>query len=181
MQIFEITNAEQLWEWLSDNHSFGQSIHLVTWKANHPDKYVGREEVLDALIAHGWIDGRRFVVDGNRTAQLITARQQQAWSKSYKDRVARLRSEGRMHPAGEERVAEGQASGLWNFFDDVDALMVPEDLAVVLDVCLWDELAPSYRRNVLRWIKLAKSQKTRAARIAMTEEATRNGVRLKQM
>jgi uncharacterized protein YdeI (YjbR/CyaY-like superfamily) len=86
-----------------------------------------------------------------------------------------------MHPAGEERVAEGQASGLWNFFDDVDALMVPEDLAVVLDVCLWDELAPSYRRNVLRWIKLAKSQKTRAARIAMTEEATRNGVRLKQM
>ncbi|WP_439137639.1 YdeI/OmpD-associated family protein [Roseicyclus sp.] len=181
MQMLEITNTEQLWGWLADNHSLGQSIRLVTWKAQHPDKYVGREEVLDALIAHGWIDGRRFVVDENRTAQLITARQQQAWSKSYKDRVARLRSEGRMHPAGEARVAQGQASGLWNLFDDVDALLVPDDLAVVLDTQLWDELAPSYRRNVLRWIQLAKSQKTRAARIALTQEATRNGVRLKQM
>ena len=181
MQTLEITNANQLWEWLSNNHLLGQSIRLVTWKAQHPDKYVGREEVLDALIAHGWIDGRRFVVDENRTAQLITARQQQAWSKSYKDRVVRLRSEGRMHPAGEERVAEGQASGLWDFFDDVDALIVPEDLAVVLDIHLWDELAPSYRRNILRWIKLAKSQATRSARIEMAQEATRNSVRLKQM
>jgi hypothetical protein len=49
MQTLEITNANQLWEWLSNNHSLGQSIRLVTWKAQHPDKYVGREEVLDEL------------------------------------------------------------------------------------------------------------------------------------
>lgn len=181
MKTLEITHADQLWKWLSDNHALEQSIRLVTWKAKHPEKYVGREEVLDALIAHGWIDGRRFVVDESRTAQLITPRQQQAWSKSYKDRVIRLRSENRMHPAGEKRVEEGQASGLWDFFADVDALIVPHDLAVGLDIQLWNELAPSYRRNVLRWIKTAKSQETRAARISKTQDATRHGERLKQM
>lgn len=46
---------------------------------------------LAALMAYGGIDGRRFVVDADRTAQLIAPRQQQAWSQSYKARVEKLR------------------------------------------------------------------------------------------
>ena len=166
---------------LAEHHASDESIRLITWKAVHPDNYVGREEVLDALIAHGWIDGRRFVVDDDRTAQLITRRKQQAWSKTYKDRVERLRREGRMHPAGEAMVEMGKASGLWSFFDDVDALIVPQDLAQDLDQALWDAFAPSYRRNVLRWIKIAKTPATRATRIAKVVEATRDNRKLPQM
>ena len=181
MEDFEITSTEQLWTWLAEHNGSDKSIRLITWKAAHPDKYVSREEVLDALIAHGWIDGRRFVVDEDRTAQLITRRKQQAWSKSYKDRVERLRQNGRMHPSGEKMVAQGKASGLWTFFDDVDALIVPEDLSAVLDHAIWDEFAPSYRRNVLRWIKLAKTAETRRKRIAAVTEATRENRRIPQM
>lgn len=181
METLEVTASEQLWSWLADNHAMQQSIRLITWKAAHRDKYVGREEVLDALIAHGWIDGRRFVVDEDRTAQLIAPRKQQAWSKTYKDRVRRLRAEERMHPAGEAAVAESLASGLWNFFDDVDALLVPEDLSAALDHDKWDNLAPSYRRNVLRWIKLAKTPPTRRKRIELAVEATRQNKKLPQM
>ena len=166
---------------LAEHHASDESIRLITWKAVHPDNYVGREEVLDALIAHGWIDGRRFVVDDDRTAQLITRRKEQAWSKTYKDRVERLRREGRMHPAGEAMVEMGKASGLWSFFDDVDALIVPQDLAQDLDQALWDAFAPSYRRNVLRWIKIAKTPATRATRIAKVVEATRDNRKLPQM
>ncbi|MEM6889765.1 MAG: YdeI/OmpD-associated family protein [Pseudomonadota bacterium] len=157
------------------------SIRLITWKAAHPEQYVGREDVLDALIAHGWIDGRRFVFDDHRTAQLIARRKQQAWSKTYKDRVERLRREGRMHPAGEAMVAMSRESGLWSFFDDVDSLVVPKDLAKGLDQELWEALAPSYRRNVLRWIKIAKTPPTRAKRIAKVVEATRDNRKLPQM
>lgn len=181
MDDLEITAAEQLWDWLDTRHGQPDSIRLITWKAAHPDKYVSREQVLDALIAHGWIDGRRFVVDADRTAQLIAPRQQQAWAKSYKDRVRRLRSEGRMHPSGEASVANGQASGLWSFYDDVDALIVPDDLAATLELQKWEALAPSYRRNVLRWIKIAKTPATRAKRISAVADAARDGVKLPQM
>ncbi len=181
MDDIEITSAAELWDWLGAHYGQAASVRLITWKAAHREKYVSREAVLDALIAHGWIDGRRFVVDADRTAQLIAPRQQQAWAQSYKDRVARLRAEGRMHPAGEAAVTAGLASGLWDFFADVDALIVPEDLAHGLDVAAWDALAPSYRRNVLRWIKLAKTAPTRAKRIAAAQGATAAGQKLPQM
>ena len=181
MDDLEITKTEQLWHWLAAHHGQAESIRLITWKAAHPDKYVSREAVLDALIAHGWIDGRRFVVDKDRTAQLIAPRQQQAWSQSYKDRAAKLEAEGRMQDAGRAVIAAGRASGLWDFFADVDALIVPEDLAAVLDIAKWEALAPSSRRNVLRWIKLAKTDPTRAKRISAAASATAKGEKLPQM
>ncbi|QUJ75509.1 YdeI/OmpD-associated family protein [Sulfitobacter albidus] len=181
MTDVEITTPAALWDWLEAHHTRPDSVRLITWKAAHPDKYVSREDVLDALIAYGWIDGRRFVVDDDRTAQLIAPRQQQAWSQSYKDRAERLRAKGRMRPAGEDAIAQGKASGLWYFFADVDALIVPDDLAADLDLARWEALAPSYRRNVLRWIKLAKTAPTRAKRIRAAARATQRGEKLPQM
>ncbi len=181
MDELEITSKKQLWDWLAENYARDESLRLITWKAADQEKYVSREDVLDALIAYGWIDGRRFVVDEARTAQLIAPRQQQAWAASYKARVERLRDEGRMQPPGEAAVAAGHASGLWDFFADVDALIVPDDLAAMIDLPKWESLAPSYRRNVLRWIKLAKTSTTRTKRLTAAAEATDKGEKLPQM
>lgn len=179
--MLEIASADALWKWLGLHHASSKGIRLVTWKAAHRDKYVSREDVLDALLAHGWIDGRRFVVDDDRTAQLVTPRKQQAWSESYKARVERLRAQGLMHLAGEAAVQQGIDSGLWDFFADVDRLVVPDDMASALDMAAWDALPQSYRRNVLRWIKLAKTVPTREKRIATALDATASGRRLPQM
>ncbi len=181
MTDVEVVSSDQLWDWLNTHFAQRESVRLITWKAAHPQKYVSRDEVLDALIAHGWIDGRRFTVDKDRTAQLISPRKQQAWSKSYKERAERLRQNGLMHPAGEASIQASKASGLWNFFDDVDALIVPDDLSVELDLDKWEQLPPSYRRNVLRWIKIAKNPTTRQQRIKKTVATTRAGERLQQM
>lgn len=182
MQELEITAEAQLWHWLDAHHAQPDSVKLVTYKAATPSKYVGREAVLDALVAYGWIDGRRFVVDDARTAQLIAPRKQQAWSQSYKDRAEALRKDGRMHPAGEAAIEASKHAGLWDFFADVDALIVAPDLAEALGgLSTWECYAPSYRRNVLRWIKLAKTAPTRAKRIAAAAEATAKGDELPQM
>ncbi|WP_220748637.1 YdeI/OmpD-associated family protein [Jannaschia pagri] len=167
MDRIEVTSEAALWAWLGAHHGRADGVLLVTWKATHRDKYLSRDAVLDALIAHGWIDGRRYKLDADRTMQLISPRREQTWAKTYKDRAARLEAEGRMHPAGRAAVAAGKASGLWDAMADVDALQVPDDLRAALGsgAGWFDGAAPSYRRNVLRWIAQAKTAPTRTKRI----------------
>ncbi|MEO1551045.1 MAG: YdeI/OmpD-associated family protein [Pseudomonadota bacterium] len=181
----EVTSEAALWAWLEAHHGQDESVWLVTYKAADAARYVGREAVLDALVAYGWVDGRRKVLDGRRTQQLISPRRTQYWAKSYKDRAQRLEEEGRMRPAGRASVAQGKASGLWSFMDDVEALVVPEDLQAALEAVeaanWFGTAAPSYRRNVLRWIKLAKSQSTRAKRIDQVARQAALGEKVPQL
>lgn len=88
-----------------------------------------------------------------------------------------------MQAPGRASIVAGKASGLWDFKADVDALIAPDDLVAALGAAepAWQELAPSYRRNVLRWIKLAKTTKTRATRIQAAAMATKAGEKLPQM
>lgn len=169
----EVTSKEQLNEWLSTNHKGEDSVWLVTYKKGIPDKYISVSEVLDELIAHGWIDGIRRKLDEDRTMQLIGPRKSQHWAKTYKDRANKLIANGKMTPAGFHSIERSKALGLWNFMDDVDALNTPPDLQKALEkfdgaLPFFTELSPSNKRFVLRWIKLAKTEATRKKRISQT-------------
>ena len=178
----EISSADALWAWLAENHDCGRSRLLVTWKATVPGKYVSREDVLDALVAHGWTDGRRWThEDPARTIQLIAPRKKQVWAKSYKDRAARLLEEGRMHPVAAAAFRAAQQAPDWSQSDPVDALEVPDDLQTSFDTvgATWfAQAAPSYRRNVLRFLAGAKRADTRKKRIALIADAARRQQKL---
>ncbi len=169
----EVISAKQLRDWLEANYSQKESIWLVTHKKHQGDKYVSVQDILDEILCFGWIDGIRRKLDEDRTMQLISPRQAQHWAKSYKDRVAKLIDEGRMHPAGLRVISEAKQNGLWTFMDDVDALIKPDDLIEALEAHSpandhFDAFSQSSRRNILRWIKLAKTPETRAKRIRET-------------
>lgn len=166
----EVTSAQQLRDWLMTNHPQKESVWLVTYKKHTGDRYVSIQAVLDELLCFGWIDGIRRQLDENRTMQLIAPRQAQHWAKSYKDRAARLQQEGRMHPAGLKAIEESKRRGLWNFMDDVDALIKPDDFVTALNAYPgatehFDAFGDASKRFTLRWIKLAKMPETRAKRI----------------
>jgi uncharacterized protein YdeI (YjbR/CyaY-like superfamily) len=115
--------------------------------------------------------------------QLISPRKQQAWAQTYKDRAARLSAEGRMQAPGLAAIARSKRLGLWNATAAIDALEVPKDLRAALDrhraaARHFDAAAPSYRRNVLRWVSLAKKAPTRAKRIAHVVEHSRRGTKV---
>jgi len=101
--------------------------------------------------------------------QLVSPRRQQGWAKSYRDRAARLIGEGRMQPPGQAAIDASKAAGLWEALPEVDALADPADLTAALAERgaqdWWAGAAPSYRRNVLRWIAGAKRPPTRFKRI----------------
>ena len=179
----EIESSEQLREWLLSHHTQEESVWLVTYKKSEEGKYVSREEVLDELICFGWIDGIRRKLDESRTMQLISPRKVQHWAASYKKRAARLIEEKRMHTSGHESIKQGKASGLWNFMDDVDQLIVPHDLQEALDKkpnasTFFHHINDSSKRFVLRWIKLAKTSKTRQNRIQKIVDLSSKGKKL---
>lgn len=180
----EVQAEADLWAWLADHNAQRESVWLVTWKVHHRGRYVSREEVLDALVAHGWIDGRRLKLDDDRTMQLISPRKQQAWAQSYKTRAARLEEEGRMQPAGRAAVERGRANGLWLASEPVDALVDPDDLLAALEwaggLVWWQDAAPSYRRNILRFIAAAKRPDTRAKRISVVASHAARGEKVPQ-
>ncbi|MEO0678494.1 MAG: YdeI/OmpD-associated family protein [Pseudomonadota bacterium] len=179
----EVSGEEALWAWLAAHHERADSVWLVTWKKPAP-AYLSTGQMLDALIAHGWIDGiRRKHEDPARTMQLIAPRKMQAWAQSYKTRAEALRAAGRMTPAGEAVIAAAKESGMWDFYADVDALISPPDLIRALGSHEegFTSRPASYRRNVLRWIKLAKTDATRAKRIAEVVRTTQSGTRIPQM
>ncbi|MEM7110087.1 MAG: YdeI/OmpD-associated family protein, partial [Bacteroidota bacterium] len=117
--------------------------------------------------------GIRRKLDDKRTMQLISPRKTQHWAKTYKDRADHLIESGKMHAAGLKAIATSKKNGLWNFMDDVDQLIIPPDLVQALDKypeasLFFEGINASSKRFVLRWIKLAKTEKTRTKRIEQT-------------
>jgi uncharacterized protein YdeI (YjbR/CyaY-like superfamily) len=166
----EISSTEDLKEWLAEHHTQKESVWVITYKKISKDKYVSVDQILDELICYGWIDGIRRKVDEFRTMQLISPRKTQYWAKSYKDRANRLIKDGKMQPAGHLSIEQAKKNGLWNFMDDVDQLIIPDDLAARLSEnetarSFFNQINDSSKRFALRWLKLSKTAKTRKNRI----------------
>lgn len=171
----EVSSPAELRQWFEQHHAQTASIWLVTFKKSVPDKYVSREQVLDTILCFGWMDGRRKKLDEARTMQLLAPRKAQHWSKSYKERIARLTAEGRMHASGLRTVEIAKQNGMWDFLNDVDALIVPADLQAALEdnppaLANYEAFPKSAKRDILRWIKLAKRPQTRMARVKTSAE-----------
>lgn len=178
-----VSSIAELHTWLQGNHNQQDSVWLVTYKKSVANMYVSREQVLDELIAFGWIDGIRQAIDEMTTMQLISPRRAKPWAKSYKDRAERLLAEGRMQAAGLAAVQLAKSSGAWDEMNEVDSLTVPIDLLAALKsqpnaMAFFEKFPPSTRRNLLRWIETAKTPSPRAKRISETAVAAQDNIRI---
>jgi len=182
-QQVEIASQTQLRDWLSANHNQKESIWLVTYKKQVVEKYVSVQEILDELLCFGWIDGIRRKLDEKRTMQLIAPRKVEHWTKTYKDRYSKLESKGLIENAGRESVLKSKVNGLWDFMDDVDALIKPADFIRCLSEYEYatnnfNAFGDSSQRFILRWIKIAKTSETRAKRIKQASELAEKNLKI---
>lgn len=95
------------------------------------------------------------------------------WSGINKERVARLLEEGRMKKPGLDLVEIAKENGAWNFLDDVEQLLIPDDLQEALNTFqkasfYFNRFPDSSKRGILEWIKTAKWASTRQKRIEET-------------
>jgi uncharacterized protein YdeI (YjbR/CyaY-like superfamily) len=181
--VVTIRSRADLRDWLVAHHAESGTVWLCIYKKPSPD-HVPYVVVVEELLCWGWIDSLPRSLDAARSLLMVAPRNpKSAWSAINKAHVERARASGAMTPAGEAKIALAMASGKWDFLNDVDALVVPDDLARALTasggMVVWDAYPRSIRRGTLEFIKTAKTPATRAARIDEVSSSAAQGLRPK--
>ncbi|MFM7333398.1 MAG: YdeI/OmpD-associated family protein [Tabrizicola sp.] len=179
--IVTVRSRADLRVWLAENHATARAVWLATYRKPNPD-YLPPEDRIEELLSWGWIDSTPRALDAERTMILIAPRNPgSAWSAVNKALVEKARASGAMTPAGEARITQAQANGMWDFLNDVDALIDPADLTEALattgTASFWAAQPRTIRRGTLEWIKMAKTPETRAKRIRDVTDSAAEGLR----
>jgi len=176
----EVASRADWRAWLETNHRRTDGVWLVSHKKHHP-LYLAWEDIVREALCFGWIDGQAKRLDADRTMRYVSPRKPGSpWSALNKRHIAELEECGAMRPAGREKIEAAKQDGSWTLLDDVEALIVPDDMAEALASTPgarpnYDAFVPSAKRGLLWWVKSARTPATRAARIARVAACAAQG------
>lgn len=179
--LLELASAAEWHEWLTANNTSSDGAWLALAKKHTGAAAPSYEQAVEEALCWGWIDTTARRLDAERYLGLFTPRKANGtWARSNKERVARLIAEGRMQPAGQAVIDAAKASGAWTLLDEIEAHVIPDDLAAALAAddraaAGFDALPGSAKEIALYWIATAKRPETRARRITETVAAAAEG------
>ena len=181
--ILEPENRAQWREWLTVNHSRPTGIWVALRKKSAPAPNLSLDDAGQEALCFGWIDSSIRRYDEHRSLLYLSPRKRgSGWSAVNKARIERLRAEGLMAPPGQAVIDAAVADGSWTLLDDVEALVVPPDLAAAFEARPgaadhWGSLPRSVKRAALEWIVQARTAPTRLRRITDTADKAGRGQR----
>jgi uncharacterized protein YdeI (YjbR/CyaY-like superfamily) len=159
--------------WLERHHATEREVWLVYAKKRSGKPTVRYAEAVEEAICFGWIDTTVHPVDESFYQQKFTPRtNSKNWSKINLDRFDRMVKEGRMTDAGRAKRPADVAppAARLHVRDPVPPFILRALAAHPAARNFFQELAPTYRRDYVRWIVEAKKPETRQRRL---EEAIR--------
>ncbi|WIV44697.1 YdeI/OmpD-associated family protein [Glutamicibacter nicotianae] len=160
--------------WLDENEDTSDGVWLLVAKkgTTEPTSLIVADALQEALCS-GWIDGQRRSKDEKTFLQRYTPRRKASvWSEKNTQFVEELIANGRMRPRGQIEIDKAKADGRWErAYQGQATAQVPEDLQRALDVepaakAAFEALKSQPRYHILHQLMIAKTEKTRAARIA---------------
>ncbi len=157
--------------WLDQNHSTAREIWLIHYKKGTGQSSITYEEAVCEAICYGWIDSIIQKLDEDRYARKYNPRTAKTkWSETNLNRVKKLLSEGRMQPAGLDKLGSKI-----HHLDQPDVqsprnFEIPSDLeaGVRQNPAAWEyycQLPPSKKRLYLGWVASARMEETRQRRL----------------
>jgi uncharacterized protein YdeI (YjbR/CyaY-like superfamily) len=167
--------------WLRNHHASRDAVWLVYYKNDSGQASINYGDAVEEALCFGWVDSKVQAVDEDRYRQYFSVRKPDStWSRSNKERVARLTKSGLMEGPGLRAVEVAKENGSWEFLDDIEEGVVPDDLAEALAARKgarehFDGSSPSLRRAMLFWVKSAKRPATRQKRIGEIATAAAKG------
>jgi uncharacterized protein YdeI (YjbR/CyaY-like superfamily) len=172
--------------WLKDNYKKSTGVWLVTYKKHTGKPRVEYEEAVEEALCFGWIDSTRRKLDDERGMLRFSPRKPKSmWAGTNKARVEKLTAEGRMTDYALERVEVAKKDGSWNFLNDIEAMIIPDDLEKKFDNYKharsnFQIFPDGIKKSILAWIKQAKTEKTRTKRIQETALLAEDNIRAHQ-
>ncbi len=170
--IFKDVNAWRAW--LDENEETSDGVWLLVAKkgTTEPTSLMVADALQEALCS-GWIDGQRRSKDETTFLQRYTPRRKASvWSEKNTLFVQELIAQGRMRPRGQLEMDKAKADGRWErAYQGQATAQVPEDLQRALDAepaakAAFEALKSQPRYHILHQLMIAKTEKTKAARIA---------------
>lgn len=165
-QIY-VTNRKEWREWLKKNHNKLDEVWLIYFKKHTGKPRIPYDDAVEEALCYGWIDSTVKRIDEETFMQKFTPRNKNSvWSKLNRERVERLIKSRKMRKPGMEKVKEAKKSGEWDAAYAIkDDVPMPEVLAKALSKNKkarenFENFAPSYRKNYMRWIASAKQEET---------------------
>ena len=164
-------NATEWRNWLHENHHSSKGVYLIFYKVSSAFESMRWEEAVQVAICYGWIDSTVRKIDEESRKQFFSPRKDKSvWSKLNKSYIEKLLESGLMHESGLKKIEIAKQNGSWESLDAVEDLLIPEDLLEAfhqnkLAFDNYHNFSPSYRKNYLYWLNLAKGAETRRKRI----------------
>jgi uncharacterized protein YdeI (YjbR/CyaY-like superfamily) len=171
--------------WLEENHATASELWVGYYKKGSGRPSVTWAEVVEEALCFGWIDGKVQRIDEHRYRQRLTPRKRNSnWSAVNVAKIAELRTQGRMTPAGEAAFAarRDDRSAVYSYERRHEAKFDAEQEATFrANAAAWEWFAaqsPSYRAMATFWVVSAKRPDTRARRLTTLIECSAEGRRV---
>lgn len=149
LPIIAFPSQSDLEDWLQINHTITTGLWVKIAKKSSGIPTVTYEEMLDAALCYGWIDGQRNGMDDTWFLQRITPRRPKSnWSQVNREKVKRLIRVGKMQSAGQNVVDAAKADGRWdNASKPSSGFVVPDELVAALEESSDDALKSFAKLN----------------------------------
>jgi uncharacterized protein YdeI (YjbR/CyaY-like superfamily) len=174
-------------DWLEEHHATEREVFVGYHKKATGRPSLSWSEAVDEALCVGWIDGVVRRIDDTSHAQRFTPRKPSSnWSAVNIEKVAKLREEGRMRPAGEAAFSRRREdrSAVYAYEQRENPVLEPaQEARFRANEAAWEYFgsrSPSYRRVALYWVVSAKRPETRERRLATLIEDCAAGRQLKQ-
>jgi len=170
--------------WLEKHHATAGEISVGFWKTNSGKPSITWPQCVDEALAFGWIDGVRHRIDDEAYRIRFTPRKAGGiWSQVNIRRFAELKAQGRIAPAGQAAYDIGKGRTKQYSYEKPAEEFAPEELAAFqANAEAWagfSAFPPGYRKVAIHRVTSAKSDATRAKRLAILIDASAKRLRLK--
>jgi uncharacterized protein YdeI (YjbR/CyaY-like superfamily) len=172
-------------DWLDEHHETESELVVGFYKKHTGRPSLTWSESVDEALCVGWIDGiRRRIDDEAYSIRFTPRRPKSTWSAINIDKMAALKAEGRVRPAGLrafEALEAGRAR-IYTYEENRPSSLDTEiEAAFKCNPVAWEffqALPPSHHRLTIGWIMSAKRPETRRRRLQKAIDSFERGKRV---
>jgi len=182
-KVFHAKSRAEWRKWLELNHQSEKSVWLIISRKGSKNPGVYYKEAVEEALCFGWIDSRANKKDPESFYLLIAKRNPKSyWSKTNRERVDKLITQGLMTKAGLEIIELAKKTGTWLALEQIENNEIPEDLQKRFDQNKgafenFQSFPSSSKQMILYWIQDAKRSETRQKRIEETVALAEKNIR----